>query len=231
MVRDDRTTDRQWRKHGNSLRISSRMPTVIPHNPETDLHITRVFASVALLRAEPAHNPKRSHGQRQRDSWPETALETPNAPRGHVARDKRQRQPRRRDESGRHANIASVRSPSPCRLPSREREQTETQRAETFRLGSLRSRRAIQFGSRREQVEQIGLRSSCLQATEDHPRFITPRPTRSPWPQPPQHFLNFFPLPHGQGALRPTRCSRTIGAAASWLEGNGLSWFEGNDLL
>ena len=36
------------------------------HNPETDLHITRVFASGALLRAKTAHNPWRSHGQRQR---------------------------------------------------------------------------------------------------------------------------------------------------------------------
>ena len=27
----------------------------------------------------------------------------------------------------------------------------------------------------------------------------------------PQHFLNFFPLPHGQGSLRPTLgCSRRI---------------------
>jgi hypothetical protein len=27
----------------------------------------------------------------------------------------------------------------------------------------------------------------------------------------PQHFLNFFPLPHGQGSFRPTLFSLTIG--------------------
>src|SRR5215207_578203 len=70
--------------------------------------------------------------------------------------------------------------------------------------------------SEHERLASAACRISGRQSAQRVPVTLPPH---APW-----QFLNFFPLPHGQGSLRPTfGVSRRIVTFGSWISGSGAA--------